>query len=104
MTTPNTDPLVEQIARALYWHDYPTHMGGWDHARTLEKDRYAARAAAVLPIVHAAVRAGHAEALRDAKGRVYASSWWADGRDNYADKVRGFLSTCADEIEKEPTR
>jgi len=63
MTTPNTDPLVEQIARELYRHDYPTRIGGWDNARKLEKERYADRAAAVLPIVDAAVKAGKAEAL-----------------------------------------
>ena len=57
--------------------------------------------AAVLPIIAAEVRKAQADALREAKGRVYASAWWADGGDNLADRVRGFLSQCATDIEQE---
>ena len=32
---------------------------------------------------------------------VRASSFWAEGRDNYADRVRGFLGREADRIEQE---
>src|SRR5690625_2834420 len=36
-----------------------------------------------------------AEAVRDAASNVRASSFWADGSDNYADRVRGYLTTYA---------
>lgn len=62
MTTTDTDALKERIARALYSNDFPTHMGGWDHARALAKERYADRAAAVLPIVEEEVRKAAKEA------------------------------------------
>ena len=113
MTATDTDALTERIARALVvamecegtmievpegdeiWcmtHDDGIENGEWC--------RYVAHAAAaVLPIVAVEVRKAKAEALREAKGRVYASSWWADGSDNYADRVRGFLSTLATEYE-----
>ena len=42
-----------------------------------------------------------AETLREARDNVRASSFWADGSDNYADRVRGYLSRAADRIEKE---
>jgi len=42
-----------------------------------------------------------AEALREARDNVRASSFWADGSDNYADRVRGYLSNEADRIERE---
>lgn len=41
-----------------------------------------------------------AEALREARDNVRASSFWADGSDNYADRVRGYLSNAADVIEQ----
>lgn len=37
-----------------------------------------------------------AEALREARDAVRASSFWADGSDNYADRVRGYLSARAE--------
>ena len=39
-----------------------------------------------------------AEALREARDAVRASSFWADGSDNYADRVRGYLSARADRL------
>ena len=38
------------------------------------------------------------EALREARDAVRASSFWADGSDNYADRVRGYLSARADRL------
>lgn len=46
------------------------------------------------------IRAAKAEALREACDEVRASSFWADGSDNYADRVRGWLSSRADRIER----
>ena len=42
-----------------------------------------------------------AEALREARDAVRASSFWADGSDNYADRVRGYLSARADRLAAE---
>ena len=42
-----------------------------------------------------------AEALREARDAVRASSFWADGSDNYADRVRGYLSARADRLSAE---
>ena len=42
-----------------------------------------------------------AEALWDARDAVRASSFWADGSDNYADRVRGYLSARADRLAAE---
>lgn len=93
------DDLTESIARALYGEAYTEgrYPGDWRDENPAIREHFLARAAAVLP----AVRAAQADALREAKGRVYASAWWADGGDNLADRVRGFLSQCADEIETE---
>lgn len=45
-------------------------------------------------------RAVKAKVLREAVADVRASDWWADGSDNYASKVRGWLIERADKIEK----
>lgn len=45
-----------------------------------------------------------ADALRAAQADVRASSFWADGSDNYADRVRGYLGREADRIEREEER
>ena len=42
-----------------------------------------------------------AEALREARDAARASSFWADGSDNYADRVRGYLSARADRLAAE---
>ena len=42
-----------------------------------------------------------AEGLREARDEVRASSFWADGSDNYADRVRGYLSARADRLSAE---
>lgn len=42
-----------------------------------------------------------AETLREARDNVRASSFWADGSDNYAGRVRGYLNFEADRIERE---
>lgn len=41
-----------------------------------------------------------ADAVREVQANVRASSFWADGSDNYADRVRGYLSSRADRIER----
>lgn len=46
-------------------------------------------------IIDAELRKAKAEALREARDNVRASSFWADGSDNYADRVRGWLSNYA---------
>lgn len=46
-------------------------------------------------------REAKVEALREARSQVFASSFWADGSDNYADRVRGWLSRRADQLEQE---
>ena len=42
-----------------------------------------------------------ARTLREAAGNVRASSFWNDGSDNYADRVRAFIGSEADRIERE---
>lgn len=81
MTTPNTD-LVEQIARALFDHEH-RHMRpewrerAWTTSRTLsDRAHFLARAAAVLPIVDAAVKAGKAVGFHE--GQV---SGWRSARE-----------------------
>ena len=39
-----------------------------------------------------------AEALQEARDAVRAASFWADGSDNYADRVRGYLSARAERL------
>lgn len=46
-------------------------------------------------------REAKVDALREARDQVFASSFWADGSDNYADRVRGWLSRRADQLEQE---
>lgn len=63
--------------------------------------RLSANQALAFDVWHAEViRAAKAEALREACDEVRASSFWADGSDNYADRVRGWLSSRADRIER----
>lgn len=71
MTTPNTD-LAEQIARALRRHDAETHGWSGPMLLTMTAQDYMPAAAAVLPIVDAAVKRGQAEAW--AKGWDAAST------------------------------
>lgn len=62
---------------------------GWGYGHDLE---------AILAQVR---REAKVEALREARNQVFASSFWADGSDNYADRVRGWLSRRADQLEQE---
>ena len=55
----------------------------------------------IAPLIAAHDAKVRAETLREARDNVRASSFWADGSDNYADRVRGYLSRAADHIEKE---
>lgn len=55
----------------------------------------------IAPLIAAHDAKVRAETLREARDNVRASSFWADGSDNYADRVRGYLSRAADRIEKE---
>lgn len=102
MTTPNAD-LAEQIARVL-------NAEGWTFEGEHEPGEYDECAecrsavdpiaAAVLPIVDAAVKRGQAEALRDAAqdyGPAQISGLFL-GADGY---TKAWLARRADLIEKE---
>lgn len=83
MTTPNTDPLVEQLARAMAAHVHVEGEKAWPG--------YKAYARAVVPTVEQEVKRGQAEALRDMQ----------DHHEREADKAqtiaaRGIHLTIAD--------
>lgn len=109
MTTTDT-ALREQIAEAMFQHDHPTRLDGWDHTLLLVKTRYRSRADAVLPII----RKAQADALREAANAIdleaIADEWsrgsgnssdmhWSAG--NAASTVQIRLFARAREIERE---
>ena len=64
MATTDTDALEERIARELFYTESPEerHRDGWLSAYSEDRYLYRDLAAAVLPIVDAAVKRGQAEA------------------------------------------
>ena len=109
-------PGREEVARAIspdFWLDVdygpaPSGTGEreWDliKARATGSARDASLAAAsrALDLLPGRSEAEvKAEALREARDAVRASSFWADGSDNYADRVRGYLSARADRLAAE---
>ncbi|PMC76384.1 hypothetical protein [Brachybacterium sp. UMB0905] len=77
MTTPNTD-LQEQIAIALYgnaeYYGPEDVQPEWERRGDEERDEWRQIAAAVMPIVDAAVKRAKAEVLREA-GRDLEREW-----------------------------
>ena len=74
-------------------------IGSGYYATTVGVDEAAEIADAVLSLLPGRSEAEvKEEALREARDAVRASSFWADGSDNYADRVRGYLSARAERL------
>lgn len=83
----NYTPDEEQVRAAYVEMEHFKSRGMSDReADSAEFDRFIAKV--------------KADAVREVQANVRASSFWADGSDNYADRVRGYLSSRADRIER----